>query len=112
MNTGAPNCGESLRFAALDYKDRGFEVVSIGYDASSERRRVLRIKNELGLTRTTLNGEGQWEEISNKYGFSGFPHYMLLDRDGKLYRGSVRTTPANLRILFDEMLAEETARMP
>ena len=96
----------------LDYKERGFEVVSIGYDASSERRRVLRIKNELGLTWTTLNGEGQWEEISNKYGFSGFPHYMLLDRDGKLYRGSVRTKPANLRILLAEMLAEETAQAP
>lgn len=68
----------------------------------------MRIDRELGLTWTTLNGEGQWEEISEKYGYVGFPQYMLLNRDGTLYAGTGEVDMGrNLEALLDEMLAAE-----
>lgn len=96
-----------------DYKDRGFEVVSIAYDGEEQRKKVLRIEAELGLTWTTLNGEGQWDAIRSKYGYGGFPQYMLLDRDGTLYAGSGEVDMGrNLSALLDEMLmADERQSM-
>lgn len=91
------------------YKDSGFEVVSIAYDGTSQRRRIERIETELGLTWTTLNAEGQWEDISEKYGYQGFPQYMLLNRDGTLYAGTGEVDMGrNLEALLEEMLAAET----
>lgn len=92
------------------YRDKGFEVVSIAYDGTSQRRRVERLKRELGLTWTTLDGEGQWEEISEQYGYQGFPQYMLLNRDGTLYAGTGEVDMGrNLEALLEEMLAAEAA---
>ena len=90
------------------YKDRGFEVVSIAYDGTSQRKRIERIEKELGLTWTTLDGEGQWGEISEKYGYQGFPQYMLLNRDGMLHAGTGEVDMGrNLEALLKEMLADE-----
>ena len=92
------------------YRSKGFEVVSIAYDGTSQRRRIERIDKELGLTWTTVDGEGQWEEISEKYGYQGFPQYMLLNRDGTLYAGTGEVDMGrNLEALLDEMLAAEAA---
>ena len=92
------------------YKDRGFEVVSIAYDGTSQRKRIERIEKELGLTWTTLDGEGQWEEISEKYGYQGFHQYMLLNRDGTLHAGTGEVDMGrNLEALLEEMLAGEAA---
>lgn len=92
------------------YNEEGFEVVSIAYDGTAQRRRIERIEKELGLTWTTLDGEGQWEEISNKYGYQGFPQYMLLNRDGTHYAGTGEINMGrNLEALLEEMLAAEAA---
>ena len=68
----------------LKLKPQGFEVVSIAYDATSKRSRVDRITEQLGLTWPTVNGEGLWQGVRDKYGYNGFPQYMLLDREGRL----------------------------
>lgn len=67
-----------------DYKEQGFEVLSIAYDAESRGREVLNIKKRLGLTWETYNGEGLWPLMGAKYGFSSFPQYMLINRQGEL----------------------------
>ena len=99
----------SLHETYLKYKNRGFEVVSIAYDGESRRRAVDRYKKEMGLTWTTLNGEGLWGGISVKYGLSGFPSYMLLDREGRFVAGNDQLRDvSNLPRILDEMLAEES----
>ena len=67
-----------------DLNEDGFEVYSIAYDGGSQEGAVARIKTQLGLTWTTVNGEGFWSAISTRYSLSGFPQYMLLDREGRL----------------------------
>lgn len=98
-----------LRDSYLRYRDRGFEVFSIAYDATSNRARVRRIKDELELVWMTVDGEGQWERISARYGYQGFPQYMLLNRDGTLYAGTGEVDIRNLEALLEEMLAGEAA---
>ena len=94
----------------MRYRDKGFEVVSICYDATTERKRVLRTEHELGLTWTTLDGESQRSEVFEKYGYLGVPQYMLLNRDGTLYAGTPEVDMGrNLEALLDEMLAAEAA---
>ncbi len=83
----------------------GFEVVSIVYDWERNRRRVLRIKDELSLDWTTVIGDEQYEEISNKYGFKGFPQYMLLRRDGTLFASTAEIGDIdNLENMLPELL--------
>ncbi len=90
------------------YKGKGFEVVSIAYDGTAKRKRVLRIEDQLGLTWTAVNGEGQREVVSDKYGYQGFPQYMLLNRDGTLYAATGEVDMGrNLEALLDELLAAE-----
>ena len=92
------------------YKDEGFEVVSIAYDGSSNRKNIMRIEHELDLSWITVNGEGQWETIRAKYGYQGFPQYMLLNRDGTLFAGTGEVDMGrNLEALLEEMLAAEAA---
>ena len=93
----------------LDYRERGFEVVSVSFDADSNRRRVERIEHELGLTWTTLNAEAQWEEANERFGWGGvLPAYMLLDREGRLVANTGEVDYGrNLRALLDEILAAE-----
>ena len=99
----------ALHDTYLEYKDRGFEVVSIAYDGASRRKVVERYKSEMGLTWTTLNGEGLWGAVAAKYGLDGFPSYMLLDREGKFVAGNDELrNVSNLPQLLDEMLVRES----
>ena len=101
----------SLHETYLEYKDRGFEILSIAYDATSQRRRVERLKDELGLTWTTLDGEGLWGGVSVKYGLSGFPSYMLLDREGNFVAGNDELRQVeNIPGILDRILAEEESQ--
>ena len=94
------------------YKEHGVEVVSIAYDGSSQRPRVDRIKEENGLTWTTLDGEGLWPAIAAQYGYRGVPQYMLLDRDGNWYAGTEEMgNGANFEALLNEILASEEVRI-
>ncbi len=93
-----------------EYRGRGFEVISIAYDGTSRRDRIDRFKDQMGLTWKTLNGEGLFGAIGARYGFSGFPNYMLLDRQGRWVAGNAQMgNGANLRALLDGLLAEEKA---
>ena len=93
-----------------EYQSQGFEVVSIAYDGNSQRENVKRIKTRMGLTWETLNGEGLWPAIAARYGYTGVPQYMLLDRKGRWIAGTTEMgNGANLRALLDEMLANEKA---
>ena len=92
----------------LEYQSRGFEVVSIAYDGTRNRQRVLRLEKELGLSWVTVNGEGLLEQISKRYGYAGVPQYMLLNRDGTLHAGTREVDMGrNLEVLLEEMFAEE-----
>lgn len=90
------------------YRERGFEVVSIAYDGRQQEGRVRRIERELDLQWTTVAGDGLWDGVATKYGYGGFPQYMLLNRDGTLYAGSAEVDMGRgLEALLDEMLAAE-----
>ncbi len=92
------------------YKDRGFEVVSIAYDGTSSRRAVDRIKERFGLTWITLNGEGLWGAMAARFGYPGYPQYMLLDRTGRWVAGTEEMgNGANLEALLNAMLTAKEA---
>lgn len=90
-----------------DYKYRGFEVASIAYDAQSNRARVDDIKERLGLTWQIYNGEGLWPLMSARYGYTGYPQYMLIDRNGRLVAKTKALRGSALRARVEEMLAAE-----
>ena len=87
----------------------GFEVVSLAYDGTRRRARVLRIKDELGLEDwISINAESVRNEMYEQYDIWTFPQYMLLNRDGTLYAGTDEVDLGrNLPSLLDEMLAAE-----
>ena len=90
------------------YRDKGVEVVSIAYDGEHKRSRVERLKSEMALTWTTLNGEGLWPGVSAKYGYRGVPQYMLLNRDGRWVAGNEEMGGGeNFEALLNELLAAE-----
>ena len=93
----------------LDYKSRGFEVVSVNFDAERNRRRIERIRDEMGLTWTTLDAEAQWAEVNARFGWGNvLPAYMLLDREGQMVADTGEVDYGrNLRAQLDEMLAAE-----
>lgn len=93
-----------------EYRDRGFEVVSIAYDGESRRERIAQLKDRLGLGWETLNGEDLLSVIGARYGFSAFPNYMLLDREGRWVAGTAEMgNGANLETLLEGLLAQEKA---
>lgn len=99
-----PNIQEILD----DYGDQGFAIMSIAYDGGSQRASIERIKDRLGLGWTTLNGEGLWPAVSSRYGLSGYPQYMLLDRQGRYVAGNAEIDGTrNLRVLLDELIAKD-----
>ena len=110
-STGCASCIEAMpgiHDIYLEYKDRGFEVVSLGYDATRARNRVLRIKDELGLSWVTVDAEEQRTEMFERFGWSGFPQYFLLNRDGTLYAGTTEVANGrNLKALLNTMLEAE-----
>ena len=93
----------------LDYQSRGFEVVSVNFDAERNRRRIERIRDEMGLTWTTLDAEAQWAEVNARFGWGNvLPAYMLLDREGRLVADTGEVDYGRgLRAQLDEMLAAE-----
>jgi peroxiredoxin len=95
----------------LRFKNRGFEVVSISFDGVKNAKRVERIEQELGLSWTTLAADDQWKSVSNRFGYDGFPQYLLLNRDGTVYaRTGEIDMGRNLDRLLEEMLAKEVKK--
>ena len=107
------NCGPCIRaFPNLqqvlnEYSDRGFRIMSIAYDAETNRDGVLQIKDRLGLTWETLNGEGLWPAVSTRYQVTGFPQYMLLDREGRFIAGNDEIgDTTSLPAILDDLLGK------
>lgn len=81
--------------------------------SDEQRKRVLRIEKELGLSWTTLTSDYViWKEVSTQYAYQGtVPQYMLLNRDGTLYAGTSKVDMGRgLEALLDEMLANESGQ--
>lgn len=99
-----------LREVYEKYQSIGFEVLSIAYDARSKRSRIERIKNENQLSWKTYDGEGRWGQMAAKFGYAGYPQYMLLDRAGRWVAGTEEIqNGANLEaLLVDLLVAEES----
>ena len=111
-NTACGSCIEAMpriNETLEKYRDYGFEVVSLAYDGTRRRARVLRIKDELGLEDwISINAEPVKNEMYEQYDIWTFPQYMLLNRDGTLYAGTDEVDLGrNLPSLLDEMLAAE-----
>lgn len=95
----------------IRFRERGFEVVSIGFDARVKGPLVTRIKDELELTWTTLVADDHFEELTTRFGFGrGVPQYLLLDRSGRIFADTHDIDEGrNLEVLLEEMLAAEVA---
>lgn len=111
-NTGCIPCINAMPLideVFQEYRDEGFVVVSLAYDAISKRQRVNRVKQELGLDDwISVNAEPIKDVMYQKYDIWTFPQYMLLNRDGTLYAGTEEVALGrNLADLLDEMLAAE-----
>lgn len=111
-NTGCVPCIKAMpgiNETFEKYRDYGFEVVSLAYDGTRRRARVLRIKDELGLEDwISINAEPVKNEMYERYDIWTFPQYMLLNRDGTLYAGTDEVDLGrNLPSLLDAILATE-----
>jgi thiol-disulfide isomerase/thioredoxin len=90
------------------YREHGFEVVSVCFDGKSRTKQVERVEKELGLTWTTLLADDISQEFYDRYGFSGVPQYMLLDREGRLVATTSEVDMGrNLEAILDRILTEE-----
>jgi hypothetical protein len=90
-----------------EYRGRGFEVVSVCFDAKTRRDQVRRIERRIGSNWITLAADELWPDISKRFGFQGFPQYMLLDREGKMVAGTSEVNLGRgLRPLLDQILNE------
>jgi hypothetical protein len=91
---GCSACEEAMPVinkSYLKHKDRGFTVVSVIYDdpyGKFDLDHVKRIEKRTGVKWLSLNASGRWKQISDTYGYSGAPQYMLLDREGRMIAGT------------------------
>jgi len=91
----------------LDYRDRGFEVVSIVYDWAENGAMVRRLKSELGLEWPTLVGDDEWQRVATQYGYSAWPQYMVLDSTGRIVAGTAEVDNGrNLEGILKRLLVE------
>lgn len=82
-----------LKSLYAKYKDQGFVVVSIATDAEPYREKVEKIEDKIGADWPTLliggkvsgDPQGLTKKLWDKYGFSGVPQLLLLDKNGKLF---------------------------
>ena len=112
-NTSCSSCIAAMPYieeVRKDYAGIGFKVVSLAYDATSERKLVQRIKDELQLDAwITVDAEPVRDEMFEKYDIWTFPQYMLLRRDGSMYAGTYEVDLGrNLPMLLDELIEEES----
>jgi peroxiredoxin len=71
------------------YRDKGFIVIAISVDNSSDRVAAFMKKRQIGFP-VVIDKQG---DVAKKFGFSGIPAGFLIDRNGfikRQYRGSGR----------------------
>ncbi|MFA6482925.1 MAG: TlpA disulfide reductase family protein [Bacteroidales bacterium] len=88
-----------------EYKARDIEFIYITDPSSPEKTYNQKIQEIRG--RHYRLSQDDWNYLSAQYNISGIPHYMLIDKNGKLVNnglGSVIHSNDNLRKVFDGYL--------
>lgn len=98
------------------YRSKGFEVISIATDPETKMEQIKKIKNKIGASWPTLVIGGKNHEehsisltriIWNKYGFSGVPQLLLLDKRGQLVMLNDLLRKGNFEPLVRKLLTEK-----
>lgn len=72
-----------------DYKDKGFEILGVSFDATREDW-VKAIKDD-GITWTQVSDLKYWNSAAGRlYGVNSIPHTVLLDKDGIIIAKDLR----------------------
>ncbi len=67
------------------YKDKGFEILSVSYDSPGSREKWLNAVEQDHLTWTQVSNLKGWEDPTvSLYSIQGIPAPFLLDREGKI----------------------------
>ena len=73
------------------YKDKGFEIFGVSLDRNREAWVETIANNEMNwIHGWDLEDDEKRGEVANKYGVSGIPHMLLLDREGKIIATNLR----------------------
>ena len=87
-----------LKEAYAKYKAQGFEILSVSIDRKETDWKKALNEEKMPWSQTCAPNSGK--DIMSTYQFSGIPHLVLLDKDGKIIeRGIVATE-------LDETLAK------
>ena len=66
-----------------EYKNKGFNIVNICVTRSKEQ--FQKANEEFNMEGLNLYTQGNWSKnLIKKYGIAGYPHYALVDAEGKL----------------------------
>ena len=93
------------------YRDKGFKVASVVYDGTEYPTKLDRITTELQLPWPIVVADDLEAEIAERYGYNGYPQYMLLKRNGTLFADTsdLQDIEVDLPRLLDEMLELESS---
>lgn len=73
-----------------NYKEKGFEIVGVSLDREKEAwLRTIQIPGMSWIHVWDMEGEIPGE-VANKFGVTGIPHTVLLDKDGKIIEVNIR----------------------
>ena len=85
------------------YNSKGVEVLSVSIDSKKED--WLKALDEEKMSWTQILAPEAGKEIMKEYQFSGIPHLILLDREGKIAAKNIRGEGIDKAI--DELLTKE-----
>ncbi len=72
-----------------DYKDQGFDVLGVSFDADGEKWREAIVADKLDWTQ--VSDLGYWDNAAGKlYGVRSIPHSILLDEQGIIIAKNLR----------------------
>jgi len=72
------------------YKDKGFEIVGVSLDREKEAwLKTIQIPGMSWIHVWDMEGETPGE-VANKFGVTGIPHTVLIDREGKIVATNLR----------------------
>ena len=91
-----PTCHDAAPVLAelyREYRDRGFEIVGLGYevtgDSATDNRQIRRFRDKFGITWTLLRAglnvtEATAATLPQLQGFTAYPTMLFLGRDGRI----------------------------
>lgn len=107
--TWCPPCVEALPELEKTYEEfhpRGFEIVSLSFDASDERVAQFRAKRfRMPWKHGRLEG-GFGDIVAITFELQNIPHYVLVGRDGRILAEGDDLHGARLRDLLSSVLEE------